>query len=48
MNPTIQELGPFAYRWQHPLTGQCGRIVRTRTEAIIDWTQRCIYCLIHS
>lgn len=48
MNPTIQEIGPYAYRWQHPLTGQCGKIVRTRTEAIIDWTQRCIYCLIHS
>ena len=45
---TIQELGPFAFRWQHATTGQVGRIVRTRAEAVIDWTQRRIYCLINS
>jgi hypothetical protein len=44
---TIQELGPFAFRWQHATTGQVGRIVRTRAEAIIDWTQRCIYRMMN-
>ena len=44
---TIQELGPFAFRWQHATTGQVGRIVRTRSEAVIDWTQRCIYRMMN-
>ena len=44
---TIEQVGVFAFRWRHATTGQVGRIVRTHAEAVIDWTQRCIYRMMN-
>ena len=41
-------LGPLAYTWEHPITGQRGRVFRSWPEARIEFYQRLIYALNHS
>jgi len=46
--PRCIYLGPLAYTWEHPITGQRGRVFRSWLEARIEYYQRLIYALNHS
>ena len=48
MTPCIIQMGVFAWQWRHPITGQVSRTFRSQAEAVLDWTQRTLYCLMNS
>lgn len=41
--PLIVCNGPYAFHWHRD--GRNGKVCRSRREAILDYTQRCIYAM---